>query len=1122
MADLNTWITNRIVKTARTMDSLLAGVRSTFKDGTITIPDDIDLLEQELVCNPQTTELDHMRFHVIEREGGKSYDQHRVVRLLQLRAIPLDARGDVGAVAKMQKILRGIANANMDVVYIVAGIFRPERLGIVQFYGVVGHHADKETAMNIAVQAQAALEAGMAANYPQIRFCPPSASTAEWLNLALKEMPHGILTIGHPDPRENARGGYSDITPMLGAGGGRKGGTPNQFTMQQNEIVMRGMAALEEEFLLQVLLTPVSMTDATHLLTGLAEYDSTVSAWQQGTRSFNVGTSLPLIFTGALSRGVGTGYTQSHNVGVADGVNHTDSQTHVSGVADTHSQGVAVTDGVAKTETHGESRSVTDSQGQTVTDGANSESGWNAGANASVNVNASVGVPGVASIGGGTTVGISGGVSGSAGVSHSEADSVNHAETTTVADSISKSESHAVTKSESDAHTVSESDAVGSADGTSKVVSQGSGDAVARGLSRSFAAGASYGLAPSFSMGEANQWQNSVAALLRTILQTQMKLLNTMTVEGGFYADVYALTATERGKQAMLALIPEAFHGEEDVVMGVQTRTLVPDEEEYIRAHARLLVPSTREINIPEAMTGYADSTLITMLQAAAYMTPGLMEEGIARTVQEAIPPFAFDPLMAGEVILGHQISTERAALTNSLLRLTQERHFHTAFVADTGFGKSIAAERLAYETTFKWHYRTIILDFGQGWRKALNWPGMDGRVDIRQLYPGAVRPIRWNPLQVPRRIQPSNYRNLLVELFANAGRMGPRQLGFMREALTRVYQASGVIVDETNSETWDVVRDSDEEAAIGAAQREHGLPERKTLQLRVTDLSAHERQALFVLRSRNASLRAWVEELKKRFKLVSDAKDQASRTSLEGVLLRLTPLAEGDMVEMYGSGFDTIAIEELGLLGEKNDPWGIAIIEGGGAQMDEFSKSALLSLIAAILYNDAVTRRREALGGAKFPPMQIFFEEANKVLTGVNTGATSDKDATGNQTAEAFTTMWRDGRKYKCFMHILAQTISEIPPGILSSCNNGFFGQTKSDDDREEVLAHLARSTKGFVNSEYDRFLARMPIAMSIVKLGYTQDIIEAEPFLIRPMMLDVTEPSDGDILKYYQNLVI
>jgi hypothetical protein len=1115
MTELNSWINQRIAHTTRTMDSLLAGVRSTFKDGTITIPDDIDLLEQELVCDPHTTELDHIHFHVIEREGGRSYDLHRVVRLLQLRAIPLDARGDVGTVAKMQKILRGMANANLELVYIVAGIFRPERLGIVQFYGVIGHHADQETALKIARQAQGALEAGMAANYPQIRFCPASAATAEWLNLALKEMPHGILTIGQPDPRENARGGTSEITPLLGASAGKKAGNPNPFTMQQNEIVMRGMASLEEEFLLQVLLTPVSMNEAARLLTGLAEYDSAVSAWQQGTRSFNVGTSLPLIFTGALSRGVGTGSTQSQNSGLAEGLNHTDSQTSVQGVADTHTEGVAVTQGSSSSHTSGQSSSQTHTEGQSVTNGQSSGIQYSQGANMGTSAGVNVGVNA------GFQQGWSLSKGQSSDSSHSETQNSSDSVTTVQTQSDTYTRSQSVTESQSEARTISSSQAVGSADGSSRVVSQGSGLAESRALSRSFAAGASYGLAPSFSMGEANQWQNSLAGLLRTILQTQLKLLNTMTVEGGFYADVYALTATERGKQAMLALIPEAFHGEEDVVMGVQTRTLVPQEEEYIRAHARLLIPSTREIRIPEALTGYADSTLITMLQAAAYMAPGLMEEGIARTVQEAIPPFAFDPLMAGEVTLGHQISTERAALTHSLLRLTQARHFHTAFVADTGFGKSIAAERLAFETTSKWHYRTIILDFGQGWRKALNWPGMDGRVDIRQLYPGAVRPIRWNPLQVPRRIAPSNYRNLLAELFANAGRMGPRQLGFMREALTRVYQSCGVIVDETNSQAWDVVRDSDEEAALATAQAEHALPARRTLQLRVTDLSTHERQALFVLRSRNASLRAWVEELKKRFKLVSEAKDQASRTSLEGVLLRLSPLAEEEMVEMYGPGFDTIAIEELGLLGE-NSPWGIAILEGGGAQMDEFSKSALLSLIAAILYNDAVTRRREALGGAKFPPMQIFFEEANKVLTGVNTGATSDKEATGNQTAEAFTTMWRDGRKYKCFMHILAQTISEIPPGILSSCNNAFFGQTKSDRDRQEVLAHLARSTKGFVNSEYDRFLARMPIAMSIVKLGYTQDMIEAEPFLIRPLMLDVTEPSDAEILEYYQNLVL
>ena len=184
-------------------------------------------------------------------------------------------------------------------------------------------------------------------------------------------------------------------------------------------------------------------------------------------------------------------------------------------------------------------------------------------------------------------------------------------------------------------------------------------------------------------------------------------------------------------------MIPEAFHGTEDVVTGVQARSLSEAEQAYIVLHARAFTPSTRVESIPEVMSGYADSTLLTMLQVAAYTAPGMYEHGTALTVQEETPSFAFYPNMPGDVVLGHQWSSETGELTNVLLRLSPERHFHTAFVGDTGFGKSIAAERLAFETTRQWHYRTIVLDFGQGWRKALDWPGMEDRVDIRQLLSG-------------------------------------------------------------------------------------------------------------------------------------------------------------------------------------------------------------------------------------------------------------------------------------------------------------------------------------------------------------------------------------------------
>ena len=1107
------WIDDHINAAAKTVDRLLPRIQSFVKGADIPdlVPDDLAVHDFGMVHSDETgSAVKYLWYQVTEKEGGKVYDEYRVINLLRLHAIPLNARGETGAVDKMRKILRGLANAGTDIVYLVAGIFRPVQLGIVQCYGVVAHDRDREKAVTNAMRGAATLEAAMAAGYPQIRFRPLDQDMGHWIKEALQNMPYGILSVGQPDPRETSRGMASDVNPLLNTSKGRQ----SQYTLQQNEIVMRGMAQLQEEFLLQVLLTPVSMADASRILHGLMEYTSTVAAWQTGTRSFNLGVSLPILFSGALVRNTGLGYTELAGHGVSSGTSHVDSQAHTEGAAHTHTEGVAVTDGLSTTHAEGSSRTNAHTESGSVTDGASQET--SASETASVSANAGISAI-VASAGGSMSYG--GSVGESQGASHSVSSGVSDmtSQANSVQDSVTRS--HAVTSSQSNADTVSQADSVGSADGVNNSVSDQTGTALARGISQGLSEGISYGLAPSVSVGEANQWQNDPAILLTQILRQQQMLLSQMTLEQGFYADVYALTRTERGKQAMLTLIPEAFHGTEDVVMGVQTRTLLPEEEAYIRLHAKAMTPSTRECRMAEAVTGYMDSTLVTAEQAAAYMTPGLMEEGTARTVQEAIPPFAFDPTLPGDVVIGHQWSSERGEPTSTPLRLTQERHFHSAFVADTGFGKSVAAERLAYETTLKWHYRTIVLDFGQGWRKALNWPGLTYRVDIRQLYPGAVRPIRWNPLQIPRRTPVYRYRNMLVELFANAGRMGPRQLGFMRDALTNVYKDCGVIVEGRNTAEFGIVRDSEEEAAINAALLEYGERSISCLNYTITSLSTFERQALLVYRSRAAGIDRWVDELRSFKDKAEKARDQNSRSSLEGALLRLEPLAEGELLEMYGPGYDTIAIEDLGLLGPAGDHWGMAVIEGG-AQMDEFAKSALLSLIAAVLYEDAVVRRRESLDGQRFPPLQIFFEEANKVLTGVDTGSsTSDKDSPGgNQTSQIFTVMWRDGRKYKTFLHILAQTISEIPDGILSSCNNGFFGQTKHDRDRQAALAHLARNTKGFVNSEYDRFLARMTIGMFIAKLGYTSEITQTEPYLITPDFLAATEPSDGQIAAYYE----
>ncbi|MBI9050034.1 MAG: serine-rich protein [Anaerolineaceae bacterium] len=1129
----------------------------------MNIPNDLEVYGTELLFNEEN-ELDALVFQVIEREGMKEYTGYRAVRLLQLRYISLEARRDAGLLQKMRTVMRGLYGAQVDLVYLAAGVFETPKIGIVQCYGVSVFSKNKAEAIQRSLRDLSALKAGLVGVYRQIRLEPLSTDMAQWLARALEKMPYAIVAVGHPDPRENARGGDTAMRDPLTAG--NQGA--QQYSQQQNELLFRGMSSLEEEFLLMLLASHVRLEDITLMLSGLLEDTSVYASHQLGTRAASFGISLPAILTGGLAQNASQAYGNNHSSGVTegvaamDGVADSQGQAHTEGHAST--RGWAYTVGVSETDTTGLAATVgsANTQGTAHTDGTAVTNGSSHSQSSSVAIshadNSSYGVNGglggsiapagvglSANLGGSGNWGSSDGVTASSGSSSSSM----HSETSSQSDTVSQSntqsqsntdsQSHSTTKSEAWTTSGAETDSVADTNSTSSTKShadtkstarsEADGVSLGQNIGRGISAGMSVGVAPSFSLSNAYQWQDDPYILLTDIMRTQRKLLDIASREGAFYTDFYALAGTEQGLQALMGLIPEAFHGTEDVVAGVQTRTLNPQEQAYIGLHARAFTPSTRIESIPEAMSGYADSTLLTMLQVAAYTAPGMFEQGAALTTQEETPAFAFYADMPGAVTLGRQWSTETGQLTDTFLKLAPDRHFHTAFVGDTGFGKSIAAERLAYETTRFWQYRTIVLDFGQGWRKALNWPGMrendsedgQGHVDIRQLFPGSPRPLRWNILQVPKRIEPGRYRSMVAELFANAGRMGARQLGFMRRALTELYVEAGVLTGDPKLQNGPMGHLQDEQEVQLIRNIRPTLPDGKdslhpgTL---LASLAPADLQALAVYRSKTVDVSQWVERLKTYQEKLQ--RDQVSRTSLEGVLLRLEQFSEGHMARQYGpsasAGDAARGIEDLGLLGNAAYPWGITVIEGG-AEMDEYSKAALLALLASILYSDAVARRREMLEGKHFPPMQIFFEEANKVLTGVSGGAASDQGGgeSGSAVSHLFQTMWRDGRKYSIFLHLMAQTVSELPSGILSSCANVFVFQTKDPKDRDLILPHLGRSEKGMVNTEYKRYLARIPRTYAITKLGYSDDVLWLEPVLVRPLMLRCSEPADQEIVQ-------
>jgi hypothetical protein len=205
----------------------------------------------------------------------------------------------------------------------------------------------------------------------------------------------------------------------------------------------------------------------------------------------------------------------------------------------------------------------------------------------------------------------------------SHATTHSQAQTNSQSHSVSQSEAWTTSGAETDsvADTSSSATANSHADSTNTTHSQSDGTNVGQVIGQGFSGGMSVGVAPSFSLSNSYQWQEDPYILLTHIMRTQQKMLDVASKEGAYYTDVYALARTEQGAQSLVGLIPEAFHGTEDVVTGVQARNLSQEEQAYIVLHARAFIPSTRVEVIPEVMSGYADSDLLTMFHAGRGFT---------------------------------------------------------------------------------------------------------------------------------------------------------------------------------------------------------------------------------------------------------------------------------------------------------------------------------------------------------------------------------------------------------------------------------------------------------------------------------------------------------------------
>lgn len=708
----------------------------------------------------------------------------------------------------------------------------------------------------------------------------------------------------------------------------------------------------------------------------------------------------------------------------------------------------------------------------------------------------------------------------------------------------------------------------GRSGGASTGRSGGQGANVGRGISagsgvnlgQSLGTAMNAGLAPAFNIGRGWNTEDDTAIQVTQALRQVQGVFNEATIQGAFLVSAVLMTDEEDIEAAMTAG-QMAWHGA-SVPITMEIYHLTKHDQfnaERLRNLTHCFLPGVEGPSVRDDPTGSglirSNATVLPSANLAAYVCPSLFEHGRLRSTQQRPPATAYYDSMPGEVMLGHFISPEDGERTTNPVRLSRDRHFHTCVLGDTGFGKTVLMERLAYETTLKWHMQTIVFDFGRGWRKLVNGAGLEGRVDVRQLSAGGTRPLRWNPLQIGRRIDPEVHWRRFCEVFASTTGMGAaRQMPEMRTCLYGCYIRAGVLTEDplvreqgatskqkiyggptvtteedairhrvaigdpepyVNDHWWQLVDETEVDIAATAwrekvagdyqaSPAEIDAMDRIAVGFPIGELPRHARQAVGRWRSRRVGPQELMDAARQRIEHPGISSDLQGY--LQGISTRLETLVQGQAAEMFAAGDDVPDICEIVPGG-----WGICVLEGG-AELDETSKAFLLGWAGWLIYQDCVKTREES-GETSYAQLQLIFEEANKIFGGGAGGAEDGSMQSGPSTAEQWESMWRDSRKYEIFLHAVAQNPSKLPEGIVSSSNNLAATQLKNRRDQEVVMTHMHRSSKGYTDEEWSRYFGSIAIAETVLKLGYTDDRSLMEPIRMRPAMLHLPEPSDSEL---------
>lgn len=298
----------------------------------------------------------------IDPDTGETKRYAKAIKFARVIRLPKSAKQSTSMMDMQAQILSGVYEQGYNLITLIANVIKPVALGLLYLYGVQGIAEDIEKAKLKADDAYLGFTRMMQGTFRVLEMRGVNAEETEWLREKLFNMEYITAIRGIPKASKAGEdAGNKGI-------GGDNINPDSQGTLEE---LIAGMS--DYEYVLEILSTPVFHKTLVDWQRSTQRDMTTWNSQLQGTKSFNLSMSVPMMFSSnqSTSQGWNKGYSDARSIaytqGESFGTSYGNSESH--GISQSFSESFGRTTGVNVSESAYSSHGVSQTQSQSASYG---------------------------------------------------------------------------------------------------------------------------------------------------------------------------------------------------------------------------------------------------------------------------------------------------------------------------------------------------------------------------------------------------------------------------------------------------------------------------------------------------------------------------------------------------------------------------------------------------------------------------------------------------------------------------------------------------------------------------------------------------------------------------------